>query len=103
LFPAKKNGYRAEGTLTHDGTFTVNAFATQEGAVPGNYIVTIRPKVETKGAPAKGAHVEKVPPPQIPAKYLNPNTSDIEVKVREGETDLGTIRLVHDKPAAKKR
>lgn len=106
----KKLALGASGDVAKDGTFSLSAFAGQEGVAPGHYVLIVQPaptpppgatgKTE-KPAPKK----KEKPPPPIPAKYQEPETSPFEVEIKEGDNDLGTLKMESDHPAgpAKKK
>jgi hypothetical protein len=84
----------AEGTpnpranVDKEGAFKVTTYVTADGAPEGDYAVTVLWYKPVKS----GADVVSGPN-VIPAKYANPNTSDLIVSIKPGENDLPTIAL----------
>jgi hypothetical protein len=71
-----------------DGTFEPTTFDSADGAPAGDYVVTIewRKLVHTGG--------EWIPGPNVlPARYSNPATSDLVVRVAEGENAWPPLTL----------
>jgi hypothetical protein len=73
----------ARGQVRLDGTFSVTTFDANDGAVAGEYTVT----VEWRRTVRVGGDVE-VGPNVLPAKYSSPKTSDLHVRVAEGGGQL---------------
>ena len=71
-----------------DGAFQVSTYVTADGAPEGDYTVTVLWYKPIKN----GADVVSGPN-VIPAKYANPNTSDLVVSIKPGENDLPAIAL----------
>jgi len=71
-----------------DGAFKVSTYITADGAPEGDYTVTVLWYKPIKN----GADVVSGPN-VIPAKYSNPNTSDLVVSIKPGENDLPAIAL----------
>ena len=71
-----------------DGAFKVSTYVTADGAPEGDYVVTVLWYKPIK----KGVDVVSGPN-VIPAKYANPNTSDLVVSIKPGENDLPAIAL----------
>jgi hypothetical protein len=65
---------------TGNGNFSVTTFDTADGAPAGEYVVTVelRPFVQKDGEYVPGASL-------VPAKYRDVKTSDLKVRVAEGE------------------
>jgi hypothetical protein len=71
-----------------DGTFEVSTYDAGDGAAAGEYTVTVewRQLLQQQG--------EFVPGPNVlPAKYGHPTTSDLVVRIAEGQNDLPPITL----------
>jgi hypothetical protein len=84
FLPETGSGGRfAEGMITEDGSYTVAAFKGKAGTLPGEY------KVYFSGQPqaAEEDH-DEAPPPDVPKKYLRPETSDLKVTVSGGDNDI---------------
>ena len=77
------------GDVAADGSFTLTTYTLDDGAVPGRYVVTISPYNyrHKSGSPVKADGAA-----QIPAKYLETETSKLEVEVKDGENVL-EVRL----------
>lgn len=71
-----------------DGAFNVSTYVTADGAPEGDYTLTVLWYKPVK----KGTDVVSGPN-VIPAKYANPNTSDLVVSIKEGANDLPAIAL----------
>ena len=71
-----------------DGAFNVSTYVTADGAPEGEYVVTVLWYKPVK----KGEDITSGPN-VIPAKYANPNTSDLVVSIKPGENDLPAIAL----------
>lgn len=71
-----------------DGAFQVSTYVTADGAPEGDYTVTVLWYKPIQKGPdvVSGPNV-------IPAKYANPNTSDLVVSIKQGENDLPAIAL----------
>jgi hypothetical protein len=71
-----------------DGSFEPTTFETADGAPAGEYVVTIQwhKLVQNQGEWTPGPNL-------LPAKYSDPATSDIVVRVAEGENRLPRIEL----------
>ena len=78
-----------------DGSFNLQAYPPDTGAVPGNYQVTIQKNSETPPPPS-GPNAHDAPPPPkpkplIPAKYGQIETSGLTLVIPE--TGIGDIKL----------
>ncbi len=71
-----------------DGAFNVSTYVTADGAPAGDYTLTVLWYKPVK----KGTDVVSGPN-VIPAKYANPNTSDLVVSIKQGENYLPAIAL----------
>lgn len=101
-------GISAVGTTDANGVYKLTATqgvddkmpAPEAGAMPGDYVVTIR-KVEAadyvsrEEAEAQGIKPTEYAPGQepkpkyiVPKKYLNPSSTDLKVTVKEGKNDI---------------
>lgn len=78
----------ASAYTSADGTFTLQAYPPDQGAVPGSYQVTIQ-KTEEAKAPPTGPDAHDAPPAPkarslIPAKYGQIETSGLTLTIPEG-------------------
>jgi hypothetical protein len=75
----------AFGDVGSDGSFTLTTYQPDDGAVPGRYVVTISPYNyhHKSGSPVKLDNAA-----QIPVKYLETETSKLEVEITNGENIL---------------
>ena len=70
------NFKKATGTVLFDGTFQISTNTALDGALAGDYIVTVFHK--------KG---EGQPRP-LPSRYADPATSDLRVTIRPGDNEV---------------
>ena len=75
-----------------DGSFSVSSYSPNDGAPPGEYVVTVEwYKVSPEGAPG---------PNVIPKEYASPKTSPIKVTIKAGApTTLDPIAITSAKTA----
>ena len=107
-------GRSASGKTGSDGRFTLTTYSTGDGAVPGDYVVTVSKK-EAKGgmdteidaaageygadygkmmdAAAEDAEMKEVLSDELPEKYADPAESDVKRSVIEGDRNEFTIEL----------
>jgi hypothetical protein len=103
-FTNKKGGRSATGKTEADGSFKLSSINTNDGAVPGEFLVTIS-KQEAKGGgsanvdiskgygenygkmmgAAGSGNMSKVLTETIPAKYADPTQSGLAKSVVKGE------------------
>jgi hypothetical protein len=85
LIPKDKGGVEAFGDVKPDGSFTLTSYKTDDGAVPGRYVVSISPYnyAAPGGSPARIRSDG-----QIPGKYLEAETSKLEVEIKKPDNDL---------------
>jgi hypothetical protein len=78
----------ARGSVGAEGKFSVTTYEANDGAVAGDFIVTVvrTPLIERDGDQVAGPNV-------LPAKYAKPTTSDIKVTIVEGTNQLSPISL----------
>jgi hypothetical protein len=74
-------GGEAQGVVKEGGTFVLQTFRPEDGAMPGKYKVWLQP---SPVAPKKAS--------LIPAKYQSADESDLTVLIQEGDNDLN-LRL----------
>ena len=98
LHPAGKweEPSRPYGETDRDGRFLISTFGNKDGAPPGDY------KVAVSGPATEGGENTFRPDagePQTkglvtsPARYGNPETSGLRIKVNEAKTDLQPFQL----------
>jgi hypothetical protein len=75
----------ATGEIGPDGSYTLTTFRKGDGAIPGTHRVVIT-ALEDPATPVEAW--SKLPPPIIPAKYLNLTTTDLRAEVKEGENTI---------------
>jgi hypothetical protein len=87
LHPADKIGnpsvVPSRGVVAEDGTVIFTTYMPDDGVPTGDYVLTAFWKDGSANAS----------PNRLPAKYLNPVTSDFKVHVDKNINDLGTINL----------
>jgi hypothetical protein len=78
----------ARGVVAADGTFAVTTYESNDGAVVGEYIVTVvrTPLVERDGDQIAGPNV-------LPEKYSRAESSDLTVHVQAGPNQLSPLTL----------
>ncbi len=78
----------ARGSVGGDGSFTVTTYESSDGAVEGEYIVTVvrTPLVERDGDQIAGPNV-------LPEKYSKAESSDLKVRVQAGPNQLEPLTL----------
>lgn len=78
----------ASAYTSADGSFSLQAYPPDKGAVPGNYQVTIQKSEEAPAAPTGPDAHDAPPPPKpkslIPAKYGQIETSGLTLTIPEG-------------------
>lgn len=82
--PAGPNDGRGEKASISAGTYQTE---DGRGLVAGNYLVIVQiPQVNVAEPEKDGENVE--PPPEIPAKYADPRTTDLTLKVTKEDRSL---------------
>jgi len=78
----------ARGTVASDGSFAVTTYESNDGAVVGEFVVTVvrTPLVERDGDQIAGPNV-------LPDKYSRVETTDLQVRVQEGPNQLAPLTL----------
>jgi hypothetical protein len=83
MFNPKGAGRMAAGATDASGKFTLSTAKPNDGAVPGEYVVTLAeyyPPGKAPALPPKGGLL----PSRFPPKYGDPNTSPLTVTVERG-------------------
>ena len=83
--PRDKAGVEAFGDVLPDGSFTLTSYKPNDGAVPGRYVVTISPYNYVAGG---GSATPIADAGRIPAKYLEANTSTLQVEIKRPDNVL---------------
>jgi hypothetical protein len=78
------NAKIARGMTDAQGKFTLGTDEPGDGAVPGEYTVSLTPNLPE---PAEGDY-SAAPPPPFPARYTNATGSDLKAKVKAGSNDF---------------
>ena len=75
----------AFGDVQPDGSFTLTSYKPHDGAVPGRYVATISPYnyAGPGGNPKPIADAAR-----IPAKYLEAETSTLDVEIKSPDSSL---------------
>ena len=76
---------RPAGVVGPDGSFRVTTYEADDGAPPGEYVVSVVWVVDRND---KGATYSP-----LPARYMSPVTSGLKATVREGDNELSPIQL----------
>jgi len=96
LNPKGQTGNAAYGLTDAEGKFVLSTFGQQDGAVPGDYIVTVTKKeVETTPNPKdpNGPPLKSVEKSFIPARYSLPSSSKLTATVQDGSENKLTFEL----------
>jgi hypothetical protein len=81
-------GPRPHGEVGPDGTFTLSTHGSNDGAPPGDYLVTVEWWL------ASGRRGDDSPPAnRLPARYASPKTSGLTAHVGTGPTELRPFEL----------
>jgi hypothetical protein len=78
----------ASGHVAPDGAFTVTTYEGNDGAAEGEYTVTV-----TLHRPVPQGDGFKPGPNVLPRKYENAATSDLVVRIAQGENRLPALEL----------
>lgn len=97
--PNTKEGRSAVGKTTSAGSFQLTTIKTDDGAMPGEYRVTVSKMVD-EGAPNTAAPFDMAAPAQpakyksvIPQKYSKPETSELTATVKKGGPNKADLVL----------
>jgi hypothetical protein len=89
---AKKSppGFDAFGDIEPNGSFVLTSIKPDDGAVPGDYVATI----STMNYRAKGGNPKRIPnAAEVPRRYQEANTSDLNVTIEPGKDNVLTLQL----------
>ncbi len=110
--PESRDGTAAFGRTGADGTYQLTTFEASDGALPGDYIVTVTKysggdtgtssaPTEEGGEPAdyippEAPGYQPPPPPQnaLPQKYSAMHTSDLRAVVQESGENVVNVELL---------
>ncbi len=88
------DGAVATGATDAQGQFAkLSPNVPGEGALPGEYKVTITPKTNIPDDPSGPISYAAPAPPPFPAKYMAMETSDLKATVSAGEENKFTFEL----------
>lgn len=98
VFEPAGHTYAAAGRTDASGTFTLTAFDPNDGAVPGEYKVTIsKRKITSQGAAASDDAPQTVKQEiLLPLKYADPNSSGLVASVKAGTENKFEFKLAGD-------
>jgi hypothetical protein len=82
-------GKTATGRTDAQGNFTLGTDAPADGAVPGDYVVSVVPNMPE---PKEGDY-SAAPPPPFPARYMNATGSDLKATVKSGADNKFPLEL----------
>lgn len=84
---ADGKSYGASTFTDEDGVFRMTTIESGDGAVPGEYVMTVVANYVAKG------DLDVTVPDLLKGKYADPKTSPLRVEVKEGVNDLSTFDL----------
>ena len=90
IFTPDGGGPIATGQTDAQGKFSLGVEKPGEGAVPGEYRVSLTPNE----APRAEGDYSASPPPPFPAQYTNATGSSLKATVKPGEKNDITLELV---------
>lgn len=97
--PQQDGGHAAYGKTDAGGRFRLQTFAVDDGAVPGDYRVTVHKNEAPPPAPGEfdpdydPEYVAPAPKSLLPDKYGNPATSGLTAKVVAGQDNEFPLEL----------
>lgn len=80
-----KQGHLAEGKLDPSGKFILSTFQPGDGALAGDYNITVLPAVESPNELAKDKAKNAANAAAIPPKYQDPKTSGLKETIQSGK------------------
>jgi hypothetical protein len=97
VFQPASHTYAAAGKTDASGTFTLTAFNPNDGAVPGEYKVTVsKRKVTGQAAASDDAPTTVKQEVLLPIKYADPNSSGLVASVKTGVENKFEFKLAGD-------
>lgn len=89
MFTPEGGGQIATGQTDAQGKFSLGVAKPGDGAVPGEYRVSLTPKEAER---AEGDYSES-PPPPFPIQYTNATGSSLKATVKRGEKNDFSLEL----------
>jgi hypothetical protein len=88
LHPKDVTRGESRGTIDRDGNFTLGTYKVSDGAMPGQYTVTVEPIVyDQRGNMRRDKSLN------IPLKYTRAESSDLMVEIQDEESQELSLRL----------
>ena len=84
---AAEEGRSARGEIDAEGRFQLTTLKTGDGALPGQYKVTVFRYHPGSGS-SEGMIAPAVGPPAIPARYLDAKTTDLTATIGDSATEV---------------
>jgi hypothetical protein len=81
IFTSEKLGKSARGTIREDGTFQLGVARENDGAPPGEYVVTVTQPFRQPERPYVGDRV-------VDPSYEDPATSDLKAEVKSDKNEF---------------
>jgi hypothetical protein len=81
MFTSEKLGVSARGSIQKDGTFQLGTEKENDGAPPGEYVVTLTQPIREPDRPYLGD-------PVVDRTYEDPARSDLRAEVTSGKNDF---------------
>jgi hypothetical protein len=81
IFTSEKLGRSARGTIKEDGSFQLGTVKENDGAVPGEYVVTLTQPFREPERPYVGDRV-------VDQAYEDPSRSDLKAEVKSEKNDF---------------
>jgi hypothetical protein len=87
LHPKDATKAESRGSIDKDGRFTLGTYKINDGAMPGQYTVTVEPIVFDKSGNPRPVRSLSIPP-----KYTSSESSDLVVEIKdENNQDLNVV------------
>jgi hypothetical protein len=92
--PEARGARVASGSTDASGKYRLGTFGSGDGAVPGRHRVGIRAEAAPEGPPRAADDLKAKPGKLLtPARYANPETSDLTAEVEAGKNNVFDFRL----------